>query len=526
MSPIVDQYGRALSSGRGIKDPRTVVADLKRQLRAKYDAAQTIVDNENHWANADHLSPHSVASLTVRRKLRSRSRYEVIENNPYLKGTVLTVANDFVGSGPKLQVIDKRLDPIRRRQIEARFMKWAKGIKLRQKLWRMRVAKITDGETFLRVFNNKRKGSPMILDYQVLEADRISSSFTQSDTTGFKVAANVNEVDGVRFDNFEQPLQYHILNSHPGGSLFFEGFFQQQGGDWVDKKFIIHWFRQDRGWLRGIPETTPSLPLCAILRRYTLAQARHAETQADFTAIIETEGPASTNPFTDGQGNLLEDDPFDVFPIEMGMIANLPWGYKMKQLQSVPLGAQYDKFVEALLKEIIRPILVPFNVASGSSAGSNMASAIVDTHLYKGGQNAERLDCEDFVLDAILQTWWEEAARIPGFLGDDLLIADQSFRDEPPEHVWRWDKVGLDHTDPVKVANSLKILHDKRFITDRDIQEAHHNRDLETWQEDIEADDEFRKGLVDLENLGGNGDILPGEPNREDVGDLIDISQD
>jgi len=524
MSPIVDQYGRSLSSGP--KDPRLVVSQLKRQLRAKYDAAQTIIDNQNHWANADNLSPHSVASLSVRRKLRSRSRYEVIENNPYLKGTVLTVANDFVGSGPKLQINDKRLSKARRQQIEARFMKWSKGIKLRQKLWRMRVAKITDGETFLRVFNNKRKGSPMTLDFQVLEADRISSSFTQSDTTGFKVSANVNEIDGVRFDNFEQPVQYHILNSHPGGSLFFEGFFQQQGGQWVDKKFIIHWFRQDRGWLRGIPETTPSLPLCAILRRYTLAQARHAETQADFTAIIETEGPASTNPWTDGAGTQIEDDPFDVFPIEMGMIANLPWGYKLKQLQSVPLGFQYDEFVGALLREIIRPILVPFNIAVGTSKDSNMASANVDQHIYRGGQHAERLDCQDFVLDEILQIWWEEAIRIPGFLGDDLLVADQAFRDEPPEHLWRWDKVGLDHTDPVKVAKALETLHNKRFITDRDIQEQHHNRDLETWRADIKEDDEFRKGLVDIANPGGNGQEPANGPNAEDIEDLLDIAQD
>jgi len=217
MSPIVNQYGKPYSSER-VPQPRLMVAQLKRQLRAKYDAAQTIVANEEHWLNADHLDPHVAASLTVRRKLRSRSRYEVIENNPFLKGTILTVANDWVGSGPKLQITDKRISPERARQIEARYMRWAKSIKLRQKLWRMRVAKITDGETFLRVFANKRNRTPVMLDFQVLEADRVSSSFSISDVTGFKVNSNVNEIDGVRFDNFEQPIQYHILNSHPGGS--------------------------------------------------------------------------------------------------------------------------------------------------------------------------------------------------------------------------------------------------------------------------------------------------------------------
>jgi hypothetical protein len=55
-------------------------------MRAKYDAAQTVTSNEHHWSNADTLDPHAANSPDVRRKLRARSRYEIIENNPYLKG--------------------------------------------------------------------------------------------------------------------------------------------------------------------------------------------------------------------------------------------------------------------------------------------------------------------------------------------------------------------------------------------------------------------------------------------------------
>jgi len=495
-SGLLDAYGRPVRANE-IAQARSDVIKLRNQIRAKFDAAQTFTGNEGHWSNADHFDPHQVASQRVRRILRSRSRYEVIENNPYLKGTVLTMAYDFVGKGPKLQVTDKRISKERRQRIEQQFAKWSKLCKLRQKLWRMRLAKIVDGEGFMRAYADKSRAYrryPLQLNFQVFECDRCSSP-EPAKTRDLPY----NQIDGVRFDDYENPLQYHVLNSHPGGgSSFWSSFFYNSNsfeGKWYDSRYIIHWFRQDRGWLRGIPETTPSLPLCALLRRYTLAIVRHAEVAADFTAIIEAEGPGAQAAWTDGRGNVVEDDPFDTFPIEMGMIMNLPWGYKMSQLKAVPLGIQFDQFVGAILREITRPLLAPYNIAAGTSKDSNMASGMLDQNIYKGGQEAEREDCEDFVLDKILDLWWGESLRVPGYLGDDMLSTDQSFRDEPPEHVWRWDRIGLDHTDPSKAATALQILHDAKFLTDRDIQEIYYNRDVEQWREEAMEDAEFRASL-------------------------------
>jgi len=228
-----------------------------------------------------------------------------------------------------------------------------------------------------------------------------------------------------------------------------------------------------------------------------MAIVRHAETAADLTAIIETEGPPGVNPWSDGSGKMLVDDPFDIFPIEMGMMANLPWGYKIKQLNAVPLGVQYDEFVGSMLREITRPLLVPFNMQVGTSKDSNMASAVVDRDIYRSGQESERANCEDDVLGMVFGLFWEEAITIPGFLGDDLLQTDQSFR-EPPAHTWRWDRIGLDHTDPSKVASYLETLHTKmKVMTDRDIQETYYNRDVEDWRAEVREDAEFRKELLD-----------------------------
>ena len=73
-------------------------------VRARYDAAQTTAENARHWAMADAMSADCAASADIRKKLRERARYEVA-NNSYAKGIVLTLANDCIGTGPRLQLL-------------------------------------------------------------------------------------------------------------------------------------------------------------------------------------------------------------------------------------------------------------------------------------------------------------------------------------------------------------------------------------------------------------------------------------
>ena len=75
-----------------------------RVLKARYDAAVTNPDNMRHWANADGFSANAANSAEVRRILRNRARYEVA-NNSYAKGICLTLANDVIGTGPRLQML-------------------------------------------------------------------------------------------------------------------------------------------------------------------------------------------------------------------------------------------------------------------------------------------------------------------------------------------------------------------------------------------------------------------------------------
>mgnify|MGYP004712472181 CR=1 FL=1 len=236
-------------------------------VKARFDAAQTTTDNHRHWAAADHLSADMEASPEVRRTLRQRARYEVA-NNSYAKGLVQMLANDTIGTGPRLQMLSSSEDF--NDEVETSFMHWADAVHLPSKLRTMRMARCQDGEAFAVLATNPKVRHPVKLDLMLVEADRISGDL--------KWLEDDRSVDGITFDQWGNPLSYRVLKYHPGDIHYMPG----DEAVRVPAEFMIHIFRQDRpGLHRGVPELTAALPLFAQLRRYNLAVLSAAEAAAD-----------------------------------------------------------------------------------------------------------------------------------------------------------------------------------------------------------------------------------------------------
>ena len=500
--------------------PTRSIVDLRyqilRHLNARYDAAQTTSQNELHWRMTDSLSPNAANSLDVRKRLRERSRYET-QNNGYLKGISLTLAKDFVASGPKLQISDPRFNNEQRTIIEAQYETYTEKIKLRRKLWRMRFAKIQDGETFMFAMNNKKLRRGVRRDYRVFECDQVTSFPTNLIKIGKQADP---EIDGIRFDRITgDPKEYHLLNEHPGETELVTLTNNPTEGRWISVDNVFHWYRQERGWLRGIPETTPTLPLWALLRRYTLAVVQNAEIAADFTVLLKSMQSPNVVPFnlSGTPGQPTQEDPedwFDSFPIDRGLMTVLPSSYDLTQLDPKQPVTVYDAFVAALVQEATRPLCTPKNVALGDSGGYNMASGTLDRQMYRQSIDDERTDCNCEILYPLFENWWFEAVRIPGFFDDgiattnpvsDVIRRFSSLREEPPKHTHRWDEVP-EHTDPVKVATAIDILHKGNHISDTDVQELRFNRSVDEHYANLERQLEWRKkNLPDPNTLGPNG---------------------
>jgi lambda family phage portal protein len=384
----------------------------------------TTDDNRRHWANADGLSPNASNSAAVRRILRNRARYETA-NNSYARGIVLTLAHDVVGTGPRLQMLTG--DSEANRRIEQAFMLWARSVHLAEKLRTMRMARATDGESFAILTNNPRLNTEVQLDLRLIEADQV----TTPDLDQLSTVA----VDGIAFDSSGNPIEYHILRTHPG-----DGFYSARSDyDRISADAVLHWFRADRpGQTRGIPDIMPALPLFAQLRRFTLAVLAAAETAADFAGILYTDAPAN------GEADAAE--PFEPIELEKRALVTMPGGWKMAQMQAEQPATTYGEFKHELLNEIARCLNMPFNVAAGNSSGYNYASGRLDHQTYYKAIRVDQSNLERIILDRILAAWLDEAALLPGLLPDGL----GPFAQWP--HQWFWD--GQEHVDPAKEANA------------------------------------------------------------------------
>ncbi len=342
---------RSLIRGRSARHPFSLM-----RLLARYDAAVTSHDNVRHWAAADGLSANAANSPDVRRILRNRSRYE-IANNSYARGITLTLANDCVGTGPRLQMLTE--DANANRIVEQEFMAWVDRINLAEKLRTMRLARVSDGESFGLLTDNPKVDTPVQLDIKLVEAEQITSPSLSLDGT--------NYFDGIQFDEHGNAISYNVLKEHPGD----DAFSLSDDYESIDAASVIHYFRSDRpGQIRGVPDITPALPLFAQLRRFTLAVLAAAETAADFAGILYTDAPAG------GEADAAE--PFEPIELEKRALLTMPGGWRMEQMRSEQPSTTYSEFKKEILNEIARCLNMPFNVAAGNSSGYNYASGRLD----------------------------------------------------------------------------------------------------------------------------------------------------
>lgn len=404
-------------------------------IAARWDAAITTPDNAAHWSMSDGLAADAAANPMIRYILRNRARYEAA-NNGYCRGLIDTMASDLVGTGPRLQMEtgDDEADA----WIEAEFSRWCRAVKLSEKLRTMAKAKVQDGEAFGLQISNPGLPTPVKLDIRTIEADQVRFVDISLLT--------VPSVDGIRFDDYGNPVSYHVLRVHPGFWSYATGYigFPWEYDVWP-ARFVLHWFRSDRpGQHRGIPEIAPALPLFAQLRRYTLAVLQAAETAADFALWMKTPTLA------DDTGEEIEaPNPFDLFPLQRNIVTTLPDGYDIGQTKPEQPINTHEAFVRTILREIGRCLKAPYQKIAGDSSESNFSAANHDHLDWWRSVDETRKDLEYGPLDRILAAWLFEARGVRIGSGDygDPFVPSHVRRAignitgnacDLPNHTWNW----------------------------------------------------------------------------------------
>lgn len=408
------------------------------EVRASWDASRTTTNNENHWSNADSLSPHAAVKKAVRKKLRERARYEVA-NNSYARGIINTISNDTIGSGPHLQMVTDSDDFDR--EVERLFNEWAAEIGLREKLITGRKARLESGEIFFVFITNEKLTSPIKLDIKVVESDQV----TDEDEFIFS-AGDEDNADGIKFDKAGNPVTYTIQNVHPGSD---EAVTDEEKR--VAASEVVHMFRADRpGQPRGVPEIAAALPLFAIMRRYTLAVVSAAETAANNAYQISTQHTS-----LDADNIDFNVTPFDVVDMERNMATVMPAGWKADQMKAEQPTDTYPEFKHEIINEVARCLSVPFNIAAGNSSSYNYASGRLDHQSYFADIKIEQSYESDTILFHTFEKWMAEALRANLF-GNIVVPIDMGDINEVHKaKKWFWD--GHGQQDPLRESKSQEV---------------------------------------------------------------------
>lgn len=412
------------------------------RFRAKVDAAETTDENRRHWANADAFGPNAALNESTRNKLRMRGRYETI-NNAYARGLVRTLAYDLIGTGPRPRItIPSPKNPDgtpgpdyseAAKTVERKYTKWARAIGLGRKYRLLEKGAARCGEGFGVLATNPRVKNQVKLDVRLVEPEQCTSPPLNP--------IDPNVIDGIRFDDFGNPIEFFFLKYHPGetNSAFFNSSLIYVT---VPAERVVHWYEKDRpGQMRGIPRITASLPLFSQLRRYTLATLTAAEFAAMLAGIMKTNSNAS-------DVSVNTEERWSMFELVRGALLTLPAGWEATQFKSEQPRAEYPDFKRELLNEGGRAAGAPLNIVSGNSSGYNFSSGRLDHLPYQRQLRIDRDDFELVVVEPVFYAWAEEA----------LLLGDIP-ADLPPIEEWTvtWMYDEFDSIDQVKDAQADDI---------------------------------------------------------------------
>ena len=464
-------------------------------IHAGFDSARTTANNRRHWAAADGLSADAAATPEVRRTLRNRARYEVA-NNSYARGIVLTLANETVGTGPRLQMLTG--DETLNREIEREFSRWSAAVGLPEKLRTTRMARCQDGEAFGILVNNPRVAHEVRLDLRLVEAEQVASPFS--------AFPDPMEVDGIRLDSFGNPVLYRVLRSHPGDSAWSHG----DSAVEIPASAMIHIFRSDRpGQHGGIPEVTPALPLFAQLRRFTLAVLSAAEAAADFAGILYTDAPAG------GEAENVE--PMDMIELERNMLLTMPGGWKMGQIEPRQPATTYAEFKREILNEIARCLGLPYNIAAGNSSGFNYASGRLDHQSFYKSIRVDQAFMAERILDPLLDTWLWEYALVHGFHSEFFPRAESrqhaTGAADVPTRAWFWD--GMEHVDPAKEATAQNTRLENNTTT----LASEYARQGKDWETELRQRAREKKLMTELGLAAADATVPDAPQAKEEVDD-------
>jgi lambda family phage portal protein len=393
--------------------------------------------------------------------LRARSR-DAIRNLPIATGAIGTMVTHVVGTGlavrPQVNARVLGLDETEAREWQAAtlalFEAWAGSpdcdAARRLDFYGLQAlafrSALESGDCFGLLPFAQRPGAVSPLVVQLIEADRISNPDNRANTETLIV--------GVELDAMGAPLAYHVASTHPGTNIARARRITWQRveayGGRTGRRNVLHLVEILRpGQVRGVPYLAPVIEPLKQISRYSESEVMAAVISAAFTVFVKTESGSSL-----AEGQLPSAGPANQSPdrsspnplIANGLVVDLAEGEEIQTADPKRPNANFDPFVQAVLRQVGVALGLPFEVLIKHYTASYSAARAALLEAWRFFRCRRAWLAAGFC-QPVYEAFLDEAVsagRIsaPGYLADPLVRA-----------AWRralWHGDGMGAIDPLK----------------------------------------------------------------------------
>jgi len=415
-----------LDKAIAIFSPERAVKRLKAKTAFEYyarsyEGASTEKKSLKYWRGTSKSADRD--DLPSLKLLRARSR-DLFRNDPVVVGAIETNLDSVVGAGLRVQsqidfeYLGMSEDEASEWENKAEriFNNWAKSVNAdasRQKnfyeLQAVALASaLLSGDVFAITPAIKREFWPFETAISLIEADRVCNENFVPDS---------NELaGGIRVNEYGEPIEYHILKSHPGGYNLNLKWVKIPAFGESGRRLVIHLFKQVRpGQRRGIPYLSPVIKHLKLLGDYTEAELTAALINGLFTVFLKNENP-DAEPFEDEELKLGPGAIVALNPMEDIAVAD------PKRPNSA-----YDAFVKGILEQIGVGLNIPYEILMKHFTSSYTAARASFLEAWRAFKTRRAWFVNGFcqpiyemvITEAVLKGYLEA----PGFLEDPFVRA-------------------------------------------------------------------------------------------------------
>jgi len=460
--------------------------------------------------------------------LRERSR-DLVRNDGTAAGIVTTMTSNVVGTGiiPQSNVdmeslgIDETTAEDFQRKAERCWERWVPHADAgnRMSFWEIQnlieSQILQNGEVIIIPEMIDEPGRPYFRALNIIESDRLE---TPSD-----LRSNKNIRSGVEIGARGEPVAYWIRKTHPGDITYTEkrmstseNFIRYEAKNKYGQWNVWHryWIKRP-GQTRGVPFFAPVINKFKDLAEYMEAELVAQRVAACFSLFIK-----KTNPYdaaigradsTSGTKRLEEMEP--------GMVEYLAPGEDITSFNPQRPGAQFDPFIEKVLRFIGTGLALPYELVFKDFSKTNYSSARAAILEARKFFKQEQV----WLSEKICQPTWEMLMDEAYLRGD--IEAKDYFKQREHWTRARWIAPGWGYIDPEKEINA-SITAIENNISSLADECASHGRDYEDIMKQRAKEEKLRKELG-LEKaqpkakvpVGAGApakeEVIPGAPNKE-----------